>query len=80
MSMTEFTVKEVTVLRVATFLNEALCNFLGIYEIFNITHSARLDCQMWFQKGISFVYSNFDNNIPFSVHMKFFKAIMLDSN
>ena len=48
MFLTEFTVKEVTVFRVATFLNEGLAkyNFLGIYEIFNITNNANLDCQM----------------------------------
>ena len=37
--MTEVTVKEVTVFKMATFLDEALLQicFLGIYEIFNIT-------------------------------------------
>ena len=37
--MLEFTVKEVTVFRVTTFLNKALHQiyFLRIYEIFNIT-------------------------------------------
>ena len=44
--MTEFTVKEVTVCRVASFLNEALRQIynLEIYEIFNITSSSNLDC------------------------------------
>ena len=42
--ITEFTVKEVTVLRVATFLNEALLqiHFFAIYEIFNITSSTNV--------------------------------------
>ena len=37
--MTEFTVKGVTVFRVATFWmkRSSKYNFLGIYEIFNIT-------------------------------------------
>ena len=75
MFLTEFTVKEVTVFRVATFLNEALAkyNFLGIYEIFNITNNANLDCQMWFRKEmISLDYSNFDidDYSFFLVHMK----------
>ena len=49
--MTEFTVKEVTVCRVESFLNEALRQIynLEIYEIFNITSSSNLDCQMWFK-------------------------------
>ena len=42
MSMTEFTVKEVTVFTVTTFLNEAL------KEIFNINNRANLDCQISF--------------------------------
>ena len=48
MSMTESTVKEVTVFRVGTFLRKCpgKYNFLGIYEIFNITNKANLDCQM----------------------------------
>ena len=46
--MTEITVKEVTVFRVATYLNKALLqmHFLGISEIFNITNSTNLDWQM----------------------------------
>ena len=46
LSMTEFTVKEVTVCRVAIFLKEALhhMDFLGIYEIFSITNSSNLNC------------------------------------
>ena len=64
LSMREFTVTEVTVFRLATFLYEALSakyNFLGIYEIFSITNSANLDCQMLFQWGIiSSDYWNFD--------------------
>ena len=44
--MPEFTVKEVTVCRVVTFLNEALRQIynLEIYEIFNITSNSNLDC------------------------------------
>ena len=40
MSMTEFTVKEVTLFRVATLWTKhfAKYNFLGIYKIFNITN------------------------------------------
>ena len=47
--MTEFTVKEVTVFRVVTFLNDVTpkYNFLGICEIFNITNSA---VQIWTAK------------------------------
>ena len=43
--MKEFTVKGVKVFRVNTFLNKAIhqYNFLGIYEIFNITNSTNLD-------------------------------------
>ena len=37
--MTEFTVKDVTVFIVATFLNEALKG------VFNINNSANMDCQ-----------------------------------
>ena len=44
--MTEFTVKEVTVFTVTTFLNEAL------KEIFNINNRANLDCQISFTKEI----------------------------
>ena len=42
--MMEFTVMEVTVLRVATFLHEVSGqdNFLGIYEIFNKTITIKL--------------------------------------
>ena len=45
--MMKFTVKEVTVCRVATFLMKlsAKYNFLGTYKIFNITNSANLDSQ-----------------------------------
>ena len=49
-SMTKFTVKDVTVFRVATFLTKytAKYNFIrniyGIYEIFDITKSTNLDC------------------------------------
>ena len=45
-SMTEFTVKEV-----ATFWTKhsAKYSLLEIYEIFNKTDSANLDCQMRFQ-------------------------------
>ena len=44
--MTEFTVKEVTVCGILSFLNEALRQIynLGIYKIFNITSSSNLDC------------------------------------
>ena len=44
--MMEFTVKEVTVFRVATIFNKALYqyDFLGIYEVFNITNNANLVC------------------------------------
>ena len=47
-SMTEFTVKEVTVFRVTTFWTKcsAKYNLLGIYEIFNITNRAYLHCQI----------------------------------
>ena len=38
--MTEFTVKEITVFTVATFLKEVL------KKIFNINNRANLDCQM----------------------------------
>ena len=44
--MTEFTVKEVTVLRVATFLNEARSAkyiFFRIYEIFNMFDDSNFD-------------------------------------
>ena len=45
-SMIEFTVKEVTVFSVATFLNEALRQIclLEIYEIFNLTNRTNLGC------------------------------------
>ena len=44
--MTEFTDKEFAVCRVAIFLKEAFhqIDFLGIYEICNITNSSDLDC------------------------------------
>ena len=44
--MTEFAVTEVTVCKVISFLNEALrqIDFLGIYEMLNITDSSNLDC------------------------------------
>ena len=44
--MMDFTVDKVTVFTAANFLNEvtAKYNFLGIYEILNITDSANLDC------------------------------------
>ena len=44
--MIEFTVKEVTVFSVATFLNEALRQIclLEIYEIFNLTNRTNLGC------------------------------------
>ena len=60
--MTESTVKEVTVFRVGTFLRKCpgKYNFLGIYEIFNITNKANLDCQMGFQVIINFENSNVD--------------------
>ena len=57
--MTEFTVKEVTVFTVATFLNEAL------KEVFN---RANVDCQMWFTlEIISFDYSNFDFDSSYEI-------------
>ena len=70
-STTEFSVKVVTVFRVVTFFNEVICEikFPGIDEIFYITNSTNLDCQMWFQRGmINFDYSNFkiDNYSFFS--------------
>ena len=40
--MTEFTVKEVTVFRVVTFLSSGKYNFLGIYKIFKITNKSEL--------------------------------------
>ena len=61
--MTELIGKEVTVLGVGTFWTNRSFkyNFLGIYEIFNITISTNLDCRMWFQYGIIiFGYSNFN--------------------
>ena len=47
-SMTNFTVTEVTVFRVVIFLTKssAKYNFSEIYEIFNITNSTNLHCQM----------------------------------
>ena len=52
MSITEFTVKEVTVhcleLPLSWTEHSAKHNFLGTYEIFNITNNTNLDCQMWF--------------------------------
>ena len=47
-SMTNFTVTEVTVFRVVIFLTKSSTkyNFSEIYEIFNITNSTNLDCQM----------------------------------
>ena len=104
-SMIEFTVKELAVFRAATFLNDALhqisplfwtmrstkYNFLGIYEIFNITKSQYLDCQNWFHWGIiSFDDQNFgvdsysffvsyeivaDNNIRQQVKWTFFQIL-----
>ena len=50
--MTEFTVKEVQYLEspLSWMKRSAKYNFLGIYEIFNITsNSTNLDCQMQFQ-------------------------------
>ena len=49
--MTEFNVKEVTIIRVATFWAKynTKYNFFRIYEILHITNSANLDCQMWLQ-------------------------------
>ena len=46
--MIEFTVKEVTLFRVTSFLNEATAkyNLLGIYKLFNSTNSANLDYKM----------------------------------
>ena len=37
--MTEFTVKEVTVFRVTTFLNEALCQMQFLGNLQNIQHN-----------------------------------------
>ena len=46
LSVTEFTVKKVTVCRVEIFLKEALrqIDFLAIYEIFNTIKSTNLNC------------------------------------
>ena len=67
MSITEFTVKEVTVfIEPPLFWTKysAKYNLLGIYKIFNIFD---------FNKEWSFDYSNFDiDNYYFLVHMKLF--------
>ena len=71
----EFTVKEVTVFRVATFLNEGLCQIYFLRNIQIILHndSADLDCQCDFNKDYcnKFDELNFDiDNYCFLLHVE----------